>query len=109
MVDVSKVHITLVLRERKVYTAKYRVNVIGFNVLDESTKTMRVQDIEYVSEESIQGKMQESVISTYELEALGMQISMEQANEFMGDCIVFIEGVIFQKEKKVGGVEHGSV
>ena len=27
----------------------------------------------------------------------------------MGDDIIFIEGVIFQKEKKVGGVKHGSV
>ena len=36
---------------------KDRVNVMGFNVLDEGTKTMRVQDIEYVSGESIQGEM----------------------------------------------------
>ena len=28
---------------------------------------------------------------------------------FMGDGIVFIEGVIFQKEKKVGGVKHSGV
>ena len=34
---------------------------------------------------------------------------MEQANEFMGDDIVFIEGVIFQKEKKVGRVKHSGV
>ena len=27
----------------------------------------------------------------------------------MGDGIVFIEGVIFQKEKKMGGVKHGGV
>ena len=27
----------------------------------------------------------------------------------MGDGIVFIEGVIFQKEKKVGGVKHSGV
>ena len=27
----------------------------------------------------------------------------------MGDGIVFIEGVIFQKEKKVEGVKHGGV
>ena len=34
---------------------------------------------------------------------------MEQVNEFMGDGIIFIEGVIFQKEEKVGGVKHSSV
>ena len=42
MVDMSKVCITLVLRERKVNMMKDRVNVMGFNVLDEDTKTMRV-------------------------------------------------------------------
>ena len=34
---------------------------------------------------------------------------MEQVDEFMGDCIIFIEGVVFQKEKKVGGVKHSGV
>ena len=71
MVNTSKVRVALVLRERKVNTAKDRVNVTGFNVLDEGTKTMRVQDVEYVSGESIQGKTQENVVSTCKLEALG--------------------------------------
>ena len=62
----------LVLRERKVNMAKDRVNVMGFDVLNEGTKTMRVQDVEYVSGKSIQSKIQESIISTCELEALGM-------------------------------------
>ena len=38
----SKVCIALVLRERKVNMMKDRINVMGFNVLDEGTKTMRV-------------------------------------------------------------------
>ena len=42
MVDTSKVHVALVLRERKVNTTKDRVNVMGFNVLNKGTKTMRV-------------------------------------------------------------------
>ena len=109
MVDASKVCIALVLRKRRVNMVKDRVNVMGFNVLDEGTKTMRVQDIEYMSGESMQGKMKGSVISTCKLEVLNMGNSMEQVNEFMGDCIVFIEGVIFQEEKKVGGVKHSSV
>ena len=107
--DASKVCIALVLRERKVNMAKDRVNDMGFNVLDEGTKTIRVQDIEYMSEKSIQGETKGSVISTCELEALGTGNSMEQVNEFMGDCIIFIEGVIFQKEKKIGEVKHSSV
>ena len=98
----------LVLRERKINMVKDRVNNMGFNVLDESIKTMRVQDIEHMSGESIQGKMKGSVVFTCKLEALDMGNSMEQANEFMGDCIIFIEGVIFQEEK-VGGVKHSSV
>ena len=53
--------------------------------------------------------MKRSIVSTCELEVLGMGNSMKQMNEFMGDCIVFIEGVIFQEEKKVGGVKHSSV
>ena len=85
----------LVLRERKVNTVKDRVNDMGFNVLDEGNKTMRVQDIEYMSEESIQGEMKGSIISTCELEVLGMGNFMKQANEFMGDCIIFIKGVVF--------------
>ena len=104
----SKVCITLVLRERKVNTVKDRVNDTGFNVLNEGTKTMRVQDVEYMSGESVQGKTKGTIISTCELEALGTGNSMEQANEFMGDCIIFIEGDIFQEEK-VGGVKHSSV
>ena len=61
----------LVLRERKVNMVKDRVNDMGFNVLNEGTKTMRVQDVEYVSGESIQGKTQGSIVSTCKLEALG--------------------------------------
>ena len=105
----SEVHIALILRKRKVNTVKDRINEMGFNILNEGAKTMRVQDIEYVSGESVQGKMKESIISTCELEVLGMGNSMKQANEFMGDCIVFIEWVVFQEEKKMGGVKHSSV
>ena len=72
MVDASKVCIALVLRERKVNMVKDRINVTGFNVLDEGIKAMRVQDVEYVSEESIQGKTQGSIVSTCKLEVLGM-------------------------------------
>ena len=82
---------------------------MGFNVLDEGTKTMRVQDVEYMSGEHVQGKTKGSIIYTCKLEALDTGNSMEQVNEFMGDCIVFIEGVVFQEEKKVGGVKHHSV
>ena len=107
--DASKVCIALVLREKKINMAKDRVNNTGFNVLDKGTKTIRVQDIEYMNEKSIQGEIKGSVIFTCELEALGTGNSMEQVNEFMGDCIIFIEGVVFQEEKKVGGVKHSTV
>ena len=34
---------------------------------------------------------------------------MEQANEFMGDGIIFIEGVILRKEMMMRGIKHSSV
>ena len=95
MVDVSEVHIMLVLRERQVNMVKDRVNDMGFKVLNEGTKTMRVQGVEYISGESIQCETKGSVISTCKLEVLGAGNSMKQVNEFMDDCIIFIEGVIF--------------
>ena len=88
---------------------KDKVNDMEFNVLNESTKTMRMQDVEYVSGESVQGEMNRSIISTCELEVLGTGNSMEQANELMGDCIVFIKEVVFQEEKMMRGVKHSSV
>ena len=105
----SKVCIALVLRKRKVNMVKDKVNDMEFNVLNESTKTMRMQDVEYVSGESVQGEMNRSIISTCELEVLGTGNSMEQANELMGDCIVFIKEVVFQEEKMMRGVKHSSV
>ena len=56
---------------------KDRVNNMGFNVFDESTKTMRMQGIEYVGGEDVQGKTKESIISTCELKILGIRDPME--------------------------------
>ena len=47
--------------------------------------------------------MKGSIISTCELETLGMRDPMEQANEFMCDCIILKEEVIFQEEKDMRG------
>ena len=43
----------LVLRKRKVNMVKDRINNMGFNVFDESIKTVRIQDIEYVGGEGV--------------------------------------------------------
>ena len=99
----------LVLRKRKVDMAKDRVNNMGFNVFNESTKTMRVQDVEYMSGEGAQGEMKGSIISTCELETLGTRDPMEQANEFMCDYIILKEEVVFQEEKDMEEVKYSGV
>ena len=78
LVDIFNVCIMLVLWQRKVNMTKNGVNNVGFQVFDESTKSMGMENREDMGRKSIKGKMKRDIFIISELEVLDTRDFIEE-------------------------------